>query len=108
MSEANAGKIPDIAALIRATTESRRTLQLLVALAPEAAALLDPSQPAGGIAGLVGFPLIRAGMQPGPMGRLLGILCIHSAGVYRRARGRRGRGGLWRCGRFGLCRFRGS
>ena len=40
-------------------------LQLLVALAPVAAALLDPAQAAGGVVGLVDLPLVRAGVEPG-------------------------------------------
>src|SRR5580704_14166494 len=71
-------------------------LQLGIALAVVAAALLDPMQAAIAATGLVGVVLIEAGVHPRPAGRLAGIL--------RRYGGREhgGAGCRWRCGRSRL------
>src|SRR3954464_15744453 len=76
---------PDIAALFRTRIRrSGRAFELLVAFAPVAAGLLDPSQTAGGVARLIGLPLIRAGMQPAAVGGLLRIFRIQRVWIYRR------------------------
>src|SRR6202011_2031140 len=88
-------------------------LELLVAFAVIAAALLDPFQAAIGVGGLVGVVLIDAGVHPRLAGGLLGIFRIHGRrehrGAGRRCGGRRGGGFLLRLGgRFFRCRRRGG
>src|ERR1700682_286160 len=81
-------------------------LQLLVALAVIAAALLDPFQPAIGVGSLVGIVLIDASMHAALAGGFLGIFRIHGSGEHCRpcrSGRRRGFGGL-RLGFHGLRR----
>src|SRR5260370_13901701 len=73
----------------------RLALQLLVALAVIAAALLDPFHAAIAVVGLVGVVLIDAGMHAALAGGFLGIFRIYRrrkhCGACRSGRGRRGR-----------------
>src|SRR5438270_2585165 len=61
------------------TERSSRALQHLGALAVIAAALLQPFQPAIGVADFIGLVLIEAGFSPRPSRLLLGIFGIDSA-----------------------------
>src|ERR1700730_4297303 len=73
-------------------------LQLLVALAVIAAALLDPFQPAIGVGSLVGIVLIDASMHAALAGCLLGVFRLQGSGEPGRpcrSGRRRGFGGLW-------------
>src|SRR3954470_10978094 len=72
-------------------------LQLLVAFAVIAAALLDPLHAAIAVGGLVGVVLVDAGVQAPLAGGLLGVFRINGVRIDRGAgrQGRRGsRGGL--------------
>src|ERR1700724_3922521 len=75
----------------RAGWRKGSALQLLVALAVIAAALLDPFHTAIGVTGLVGIVLIDAGVHPGLARGFLRIFRIHGGRIHGRA-GRRGGG----------------
>src|ERR1700674_5529478 len=88
--------------------ERRLALQLLVALAVIAAALLDPLHAAIAVGGLVGVVLIDTGMHPGLAGGLLGIFRIDGGWEHGGPRRRWGGCGrrLRRGSRLGLHRLR--
>src|ERR1700760_1823634 len=70
-----------------------RALQLLVAFAVIAAALLDPLQAAIAVAGLVSLVLVVAGLEPLLAGAQAGVFRIHRGGKHRVT----DRGGRSRC-----------
>src|SRR5262245_19709724 len=72
--EARGGRI--IAAPAAAMADSGRTLQMLVAFAVVAAALLNPLHAAVAVTGLVGVVLVDAGVHAGLAGGLLAVFRI--------------------------------
>src|SRR5262249_2459110 len=102
----------------KALRDGASALQLLVAFAVVATALLNPVETGVGIRGLILVVLIEARMHPRPAGTLLGIFGRHGSREYRFASGGRSRncasrggsrlgGGRSRCGRARRRRFLG-